>query len=53
MTEGNTLLDEEEMEKLTLLKMNKEFMKFMRKHYNHLTKQQIHANGCLTVRGRV
>ena len=40
MTEGNTLLDEEEMEKLTLLKMNKEFMKFMRKHYNHLTKQQ-------------
>ena len=40
MTDGNTLLKEEEMKKLTLLKMNEEFMKFMRKHHNHVPKQQ-------------
>ena len=40
LTEGNTVLKKEEMEKLVLLRMNKEFMKFMRTHYSHLTKQQ-------------
>ena len=40
LTEGNTLLNELEMEKLVLLRMNKEFMKFMRTHYSHLAKQQ-------------
>ena len=28
------------MEKLTLLRMNKKFMKFMRQHYSHLSRQQ-------------
>ena len=40
MTEGNTLLKDDELEKLTVLRMNKKFMKFMRTHYNQLTKQQ-------------
>ena len=40
LTHGNTLLKDDEVEKLTLLRMNKEFMKFMRKNYSHLTKQQ-------------
>ena len=41
MTDGETLLADDEMEKLTLLRMNKEFMKFMCANYNHLTKQQL------------
>ena len=40
LTEGNTMLKDEEMEKLTLLRMNKKFMKFMRQHYSHLIRQQ-------------
>ena len=40
MTDGNTLLKDEELENLTLLRMNKQFMKFMRQHYSHLTRQQ-------------
>ena len=38
LTEGNTLLSDEELEMLVILRMNREFMQFMRKHYNHLTK---------------
>ena len=40
LTEGNTVLDPAEMEKLTILRMNKSFMQFMRKEYAHLSKQQ-------------
>ena len=39
LTEGNTLLDPAEMEKLTILRMNKPFMQFMRKHYAAEAKQ--------------
>ena len=39
-TEGNTLLDNQELEKLTILRMNKRFMKFMRTEYSHLSRQQ-------------
>ena len=37
LTEGNTLLSSEELEKLTLLRMNRDFMIFMRQHYNKMT----------------
>ena len=33
MTEGNTLLGDEKLEKLVILLMNRTFMEFMRKHY--------------------
>ena len=34
----NTLLKDEELEMLVVLRMNRDFMKFMRTHYNDLTK---------------
>ena len=33
MTSGNTLLSDEELEMIVILRMNRDFMKFMRKHY--------------------
>ena len=40
LTEGNTfLLSDEELEMLVILRMNREFMQFMRKNYSHLTKE--------------
>ena len=36
LTEGNTLLGHEELEKLVILRMNKDFMIFMREHYGHV-----------------
>ena len=38
LTEGNSLLSDEELEMLVVLRMNRKFMEYMRKHYNHLTK---------------
>jgi hypothetical protein len=38
LTEGNTLLSDEELEMLVILRMNRDFMQFMREHYNELTK---------------
>ena len=40
LTEGNSLLKSSELEKLTLLRMNKDFMKFMRANYSHVSRQQ-------------
>ena len=37
LMEGNTLLGSVELEMLVVLRMNREFMKYMRQHYNHLT----------------
>lgn len=39
MTNGNTLLGHEELEMIVVLRMNRAFMKYMRTHYNHLSKQ--------------
>ena len=39
LTEGNTLLSDEELEMLVILRMNRDFMHFMRKHYGHLAKE--------------
>ena len=36
LTEGNTLLSDEELEMLVVLRMNRKFMKFMRQHYSDL-----------------
>ena len=38
VTNGNTLLSDEELEMLVILRMNRDFMIYMREHYNHLTK---------------
>lgn len=38
LTEGNTLLDDDELEMLVVLRMNRDFMQFMREHYNYMTK---------------
>ena len=40
MDKGNTLLGDEELEMLTVLRMNRSFMEFMREHYNHISLQQ-------------
>lgn len=39
MTEGNTLLGDEELEMMVVLRMNKQFMAHMREHYNNLSCQ--------------
>ena len=53
MTEGNTLLGDEKLEKLVILRMNRKFMEFMRKHYCHLIKdqldQQFGHSGCFAI----
>ena len=37
LTEGNTLLSDEELEMLVILRMNRKFMEYTRKHHNNLT----------------
>ena len=43
LTEGNSLLGSAELEKLTLLRMNKRFMRFMRENYSHVSQQQFNC----------
>ena len=40
LVDGNTLLSDEELEMIVVLRMNRAFMKYMRTHYNHLSKQE-------------
>ena len=40
MTDGHTVMKQDSLEKLVVLRMNRDFMQYMRKKYNHLTKQQ-------------
>ena len=40
MTDGHTAMKQDSLEKLVVLRMNREFMQYMRKKYNHLSKQQ-------------
>ena len=37
---GNTLLSDEEVEMVTVLRMNRDFMEFMRAHYGNVVRQQ-------------
>ena len=39
MTDGNTLLNDNELEMLILLRINRDFMTFMREKYAHISKQ--------------
>ena len=39
MTDGNTLLDDDELEMLILLRMNRDFITSMREKYAHISKQ--------------
>jgi hypothetical protein len=39
IVKGNTLLGDEELEMIVVLRMNREFMQFMREHYNDEAKQ--------------
>ncbi|KAL1510189.1 hypothetical protein AB1Y20_006519 [Prymnesium parvum] len=39
LQDGNTLLCNEELEMVVVLRMNRKFMRYMRQHYNHLSKQ--------------
>lgn len=39
MVDGNTLLSDEELEMVVVLRMNRNFMRYMRQNYNHLSKQ--------------
>ena len=39
MTDGNTLLNDNELEMLILLRINRNFMTFMREQYAHISKQ--------------
>ena len=40
LTEGNSLLDPEELNMIVVLRMNRRFMEYMRKYYGHLPRQQ-------------
>ena len=40
MTDAHTLMGQEPLEMLVVLRMNRKFMEFMRSKYNSLTKQQ-------------
>jgi len=39
LTEGNTLLDDAELQMLVVLRMNRKFMEFMRKNYQDELKE--------------
>ena len=41
LTDGNTLLADAKLEKLVILRMNRKFMEFMRKHYKHVVKDKL------------
>ena len=44
LNEGNTLLSDEELEMLVILRMNRDFMEFMREKYPELASE--HAKQC-------
>lgn len=46
---GNTLLSDDEMELLVMLRMNKGFMEFMRTHYPHVARETFALGTILTV----
>ena len=49
VTEGNTLLSDDEMELLVMLRMNKGFMEFMRTYYPHVARETFSLGTILTV----
>ena len=49
VTEGNTLLSDDEMELLVMLRVNKGFMEFMQTHYPHVARETFSLGTILTV----
>ena len=49
VTEGNTLLSDDEMELLVMLRMNKGFMELMRTYYPHVAHETFSLVTILTV----
>ena len=47
LTEGNTWLSDEEMEKLVVLRMNRKFMSFIEKHYPNAVGEAVPSMGTL------
>ena len=43
VTDGNTLLSQEEIEMVCVLRMNREFMKFMRERFNYIAGQDLYG----------
>mmetsp|Transcript_27525 Transcript_27525/g.33424 ORF Transcript_27525/g.33424 Transcript_27525/m.33424 type:complete len:151 (+) Transcript_27525:51-503(+) len=46
LTEGNTLLDDDELEMMTILRINREFMRYMRANHPRVAKQQHERSLC-------
>ena len=44
VNEGNTVLSDRHVEKLTILRMNRDFMEFMRANYNSVARQEFGAS---------
>ena len=44
VNDGNTLLSDRHVEMLTILRMNRAFMEFMRANYNSVARQQFGAS---------
>ena len=44
VNDGNTLLSDRHVEMVTILRMNRNFMEFMRANYNHVARQAFGAN---------
>ena len=40
MSDAHTLMNDEDLEMMVVLRMNRKFMEYMRTHFSHLTKQQ-------------
>ena len=49
VTEGNTLLAEEEVEMMTVLRINRDFMQYMRKTYGRTLQAKTDQNHNMTV----
>ena len=43
LTKGNTLLADDEIDMCVVLRMNRNFMTYMRKHFGHISRQQFRA----------
>ena len=43
LTKGNTLLADDEIDMCVVLRMNRNFMAYMRKHFGHISRQQFRA----------
>ena len=52
LTEGNSLLNDKELEMIVVLRMNRKFMEFMRKEYPELTKSLVEQRFGRTARAR-